>query len=577
MTATGDGSAGETRRLHRPGYAAPEPAAPDTAAAGAANGANGAADDIEEVEVPLLRPVVQVIGGALPTVIDAAEQILIAGDNAIYAFGDQVVRPAMQPIRTFDKMMIKGLRLVPIALAHMIERFTRQVDFQKYNGTARKWVPIDCPRAVAEAYLQRCGLWRLPQLSALTTCPLLLPGGRILEQPGFDAESGVLFDPQGVAFPPVPAAPSADEGRDALDRLLAPFRDFPFVDAIARGVLVSALLSSVARMAMPFVPCHAFDAPAAGTGKSKLVECCSVLLTGREPAVVSQATEDAEFEKKLGAVLLAGDPLVAIDNCTEAIDHPLLCMVLTQPLVQIRILGFSKTATIPNHAMLFATGNNFRFAGDMLRRGFVGRLDAGVERPELRTFETEDPVKVLKRDRPRYVTAALTALRSYLHAGQPAPFYPQEGAPPEALAPLGGFEDWSRLVRDCLVWLGEADPVQTLETARSDDPELMQFEAVIAQWEGVIGHRRVSAKDIVSAAMRHEGLGISEDDYTNPELRQALLAVAGDDGRINTNRLGNWLSKRKNRVSAGRRIVGDGTLEGNFQWRLQHQRSKGWE
>jgi hypothetical protein len=183
------------------------------------------------------RPVVQVSGGELPTVIDLAEQILIDRDPGIFAFGDKVVRPAMQPIHIADNKKTRGLRLVTIATAHMVERFTRHVDFQKFNLTQRKWLSIDCPHAVAEAYLQRIGLWQLPQLSALTTCPLLLPDGRILERPGYDADSGVLFDPQGVVFPAVPTAPSPEEGRAALDQLLSPFAEFPFVDDKARAVL----------------------------------------------------------------------------------------------------------------------------------------------------------------------------------------------------------------------------------------------------------------------------------------------------------------------------------------------------
>jgi putative DNA primase/helicase len=296
------------------------------------------------------------------------------------------------------------------------------------------------------------------------------------------------------------------------------------------------------------------------------VRRCAILLTGRECAVVSQATEDTEFEKKLGAILLTGDPLVSIDNCTKEIDHPLLCMAVTEPLIQIRILGFLKTATIPNGVLIFATGNNFRFAGDMLDRGLVARLDAKVERPQLRTFKSEDPIIVFKRDRAYYVVQALTALRAYLHVGQP-----------EAGTPLGGFEGWSRRVRDCLVWLGEEDPVATIESARNEDPELLQFAAVIAQWEIHLGRRRVAAKDVVEVALQREGFDENDKKFVNPELRSALLAVAGDDGRISTVRLGRWLGKHKNRVAGGRRIVAAGIIDGFAQWRLQLSRDGGWE
>jgi hypothetical protein len=44
--------------------------------------------------------------------------------------------------------------------------------------------------------------------------------------------------------------------------------------------------------------------------------------------------------------------------------------------------------------------------------------------------------------------------------------------------------------------------------------------------------------------------------HTYPDLREGLVAVAGDDrGGINVRRLGNWLSKNENRVIDGHKIA----------------------
>jgi hypothetical protein len=212
-------------------------------------------------------------------------------------------------------------------------------------------------------------------------------------------------------------------------------------------------------------------------------------LTG-ECAVVSQPDDEVEFEKKLFAILLAGDQLVSIDNCSYALDSPFMCMVLTQPYVQSRILGLSKTASIPNNALLGANGCNFSFAGDMMRRGLTGRLDAGVEKPWEREFETEDPVIVFKRDRRRLVAAALTVLRGYIAADRP-----RQGG-----APLGGFEGWARLVRDALLWLGAADPTLTIEATRAADPARQKLEAVVTQWREVLGDRTLTTRAIIEEA-----------------------------------------------------------------------------
>jgi hypothetical protein len=517
------------------------------------------------------RPVVRIIGGQLPAIIDRAEAILTAADPDIYAFGDQIVRPAIRPISIANNGKTSGLRLVPVAAAHMVERFTRCVNFQKFLKKEQAWTSIDCPREVAAAYLERIGLWRLPQLAALTTCPLLRADGTILDRPGFDAATGVLFAPQGVEFPAVAAWPTRNAAVAALEFLKAPFTEFPFVDNASRAVFLSALLSAVTRLAVPHVPCHAFDAPAAGTGKSKLVDCVAVLLTGRECGVVSQAEDETEFEKKLGAVVLAGDAIVSIDNCQRPVDDQFLCMLLTQPEVKIRILGLSKDANIPTNALIFANGNNFHFGGDMLRRGLLGRLDAACERPELRQFTTEDPVHLLKRERPQYVVAALTVLRAYLAAGQP------QTSPH---SPLGGFEIWSRLIRDGLIWLGESDPVDTIEAARAEDPDQQKLEAVVTQWSMVLDDRAVTTREVIAEASGFDLTPTSHNPnhitYCRPEFRNALLDVAGDRGRLSVQRLGNWLAQHKNKVVGQYRLTMATMLLGNNRWQVQRNDNGRW-
>ncbi len=112
----------------------------------------------------------------------------------------------------------------------------------------------------------------------------------------------------------------------------------------------------------------------------------------------------------------------------------------------------------------------------MLRRSVVGRLDAGVERPEDREFITEDPIDTLKRERPRYVAAALTVLRAFIAAGMP-----------EQARPLGGFAEWSHLVRDALIWLGEPDPLDTMERVREQDPKRERSGSTVAHEDELHG------------------------------------------------------------------------------------------
>ena len=118
---------------------------------------------------------------------------------------------------------------------------------------------------------------------------------------------------------------------------------------------------------------------------------------------MSVGKSEEEFEKRLGAALLAGDPLISFDNCERPLGGELLCQCLTQRRVKVRILGKSEQPALPCDATFCATGNNLVLAGDVTRRAIVARLDPKVERPEEREFaETPD------RDdqaRPRHLCA----------------------------------------------------------------------------------------------------------------------------------------------------------------------------
>jgi putative DNA primase/helicase len=196
------------------------------------------------------------------------------------------------------------------------------------------------------------------------------------------------------------------------------------------------------------------------------------------------------MEKRLGAALMAGDTLISFDNCEQPLGGELLCQALTQSTLEIRILGKSVNKKVLANAAFFATGNNLVVIGDMTRRTLLCSLDAKIERPETRTFTTEDPVEVVRRERAKYVVAALTILRAYHVAGRPK----------QAITPLGSFEDWSRWVRDALIWLGEPDPCQTMERARAEDPRLQELSAMLHHWNHAIGQHPVTVKELIERA-----------------------------------------------------------------------------
>jgi hypothetical protein len=106
-------------------------------------------------------------------------------------------------------------------------------------------------------------------------------------------------------------------------------------------------------------------------------------------------------------------------------------------------------------------------------------------------------------------------------------------------------------VRGALLWLGETDPVITLEAARESDPILTDLRALMAAWSGRIGHyEQMTAAKLIE---RSNQTGM-QGDFANPDLREALMSIAGDGRTINSRRLGRWLKSHSRRIVNGLRI-----------------------
>jgi hypothetical protein len=508
---------------------------------------------------PTGKPVIRVVGGKLPDIVDQAESALIKGKAGLYQRGT-IVRPVPERIPAADKREATGYRLLQVQPLHLAETLTRAAWWERFDARSNDWKRIDCPPKIAQTLLQR-GTWQLPWLAGHITAPTLRSDGSILDKPGYDEATQLLFDPRGVEFPAIPVSPSRDDAIAALAVLKTLLAESAFITPAARSVALSAILTAAIRRSLPTAPMHGYSAPAAGSGKSYLVDVTSMIAAGHLASVISPGKSEEELEKRLGTALLAGDGLISIDNCESALGGEFINAVLTQQRVKVRILGQSVQAEVPSNALITATGNNLTVFGDMGRRVVLCTLDTKVERPELRKFATK-PCDLVAADRARYVLAALTVLRAYHVAGRP----PQTD-------PLASYEAWSGWVRDALVWLGQADPCETMDQLRKADPKRNAHAAVVEQWAKILGDRRVSTRDIITAATQPPYGKSSSDvfgDDCHEEFREALLVVAGERGAINSRRLGTWLGAVKGKIVDGKKIVAAAMLDGNNRWQLSY-------
>src|SRR5262249_23049026 len=279
-------------------------------------------------------------------------------------------------------------------------------------------------------------------------------------------------------------------------------------------------------------PLFFFVAPESGTGKSYLVTLISTIATGRPPAAVGASDDNEEMEKRLGAIALEALPILFLDNLSFNLDSDLLNRMVTNDTVKIRVLGKSEMPDCDCRGMtIYANGNNVRLVGDLVRRAVTARLDARQERPETRAFR-HDPIKMVLDDRGKYLAAIFTIARAHMASGQSV----QSKA-------LAGFDDWSRVVRHALMWLGLSDPVESIEDARALDPQrtsLRELLTVLAKHMGI--GREFTAAEVCKKA---EEFDLGNRGYRNQDLFDAL---SRDGKRVSAKSIGNTLMSVRDRV-----------------------------
>ncbi len=505
------------------------------------------------------RPEVRLTAGNITSAVDEVEALLMTC-GGIYQRANEIVTVCDAPMITSTQETITGQRIVEIGDFALAEKISSVACTTRMDARANQWINIDPTKNLVGTLRERVGKFRLPILTGVINTPTIRPDGTLLATPGYDVTTGLVYDPRGTTFPEIPLRPTRQQAEDALALLEGLLVSFPFVGPADRAVALSGILTACVRQALPTAPMHAFDAPTAGTGKSYVVDIIAAISTGREAGVMAQSRNEEEFEKRLDSELMEGSQHIAIDNCNHDLDSLKLTMMLSQLVVNVCPLGATKKVACTTNVFVTATGNNLTLVGDLTRRTVMARLDAQVERPELREFPF-DPVERAKADRGKYVAAALTVVLGYKAAG--APFQ---------VNPIASFQAWSDTVRSAIIWLGRADPASTMERVRGTDPKLDEVLVVMSEWLQVIGvNERTTVSSVIDLANQYEDHGSNfgrNAAQVNGNLREALMAIAGTGGIINPRRLGKWLIGVSDRVVNGHRFVRDGSANGRAIWKL---------
>ena len=516
------------------------------------------------------RPLIEHNEIDIRRVLREAETALLEADAPVFQRGGQhvhVYRLEKEEREDGENGKIKWFRpagalgIRPVSAARLrlyLDEYIRFFKERKGKDDKPERARVPAPFTVARDYAAMIDECRLRVLRGVVETPTLRADNSVLETPGYDRQSGLLFDPGGVTFPSVPEHPTKTDAEAALKIIDEIIKGFPFdgnpnglAKCPSRSVALSMIITALACRTLSAVPLHLGDAPVAGNGKTLLVDCAAIVATGKELAKMAQGRDEAEDEKRLVGALLRGDGLLLVDNIEQPIGGDFLCSVITESVVQVRPLGQTGQVDVPTNLLICATGNNIKVRGDMTRRCVKCRIDAGKERPEERDFRG-DLRAYVRKHRAELVVAGLTILRAFAVA-------PDRQDVIDDLAPYGSFTEWSDRVRGALVWLGEHDPCETRELIRDDDPVTAGLAGLVAAWTASLGTGEVkpnsnpdwhTTTQIVAAANEAD-----PHDYSGlmrPLLHGSLTAVMPRG--VTPDGLGRYLSRFVDRVVGKHRL-----------------------
>ncbi|MDP2977225.1 MAG: hypothetical protein Q8N48_00165 [Thiobacillus sp.] len=491
---------------------------------------------------PAGKRVIPLDPGCMPESLDQTGLALAEKCENLFSYTNRLVHLYAAPAAASGGVHRPrgALVLHPVDGSHLTELATAAAVYERFDARSEGYKPCDCPRRIADAYLARGNWPELRPLAGFIEAYIVTLSGRLIDKPGYDAETGLFLACSDIPkWSAPPAKPTRANAQAALDVLLDLVKDFPFVADEDRAAVVAGIITGLLRRVLPAAPLLAVTAPTPGTGKTLIAETFAIIATGRRASVLSLGHDDAEAEKRLAGVLLAGDAVIALDNIERPLKGDLLCQVATQQFVRLRPLGASGMLSIPTHALMVATGNNLSIVGDLKRRVALIRMDSGQERPEQRTFSCDHLEDVFAR-RGELIRAALTLPLAYLAAGAPAI---------EGMHPLGGFEQWDRMVRRPLAWLGLPDPLKASESLREQDPDLEAMRLLLGSWLLAFGSEPKTGAEAIAAGTEYRP---QSETYTNPELRDALQLICYE--KIVTRKLNSWLRSHRDRIVDGLQV-----------------------
>ena len=486
------------------------------------------------------RSEIRTTKGAMDQVMKAAEYIL-AGGGTVYQMGGAIVFLRRDPATGDSAIELANEATLTIALS-------RLALWLNYDKRSKEWVRCDPPIRIVNMLLKALNYDYLAILKGIARQPYYRPtDGVLVMASGYDSKSGIYgaFEDVDYHLSNLTKA-DAETALAAIDELLS---EFCFESETDKSAAISAMFTAAVRPSLPVAPAFLTTAPDSGVGKSYLNRIITAF-AGGEPARASFPKTSEEATKSVVALLLTAPAVIEYDDMdTSFIPHGALNRMLTSEKITERVLGVSKTVTVPTKTFVIASGINIQPERDMLRRVITIRLASRSDEGIGRKFKGR-PAEQVASSRIKMIGYILTIIEAWKQAGRPKADVPD-------IASYG--DDWANHCRHPLIWLGLTDPAQCLFTQVENDTHRNALGIFLSEWYKAFGNSSVAVRKIIAKA---------HGDSSGP-LADALLELPIHDSRgVNPSKFGWYLSKQVKRVVGDLRLLED-RADGRKGWRVE--------
>jgi hypothetical protein len=509
------------------------------------------------------RTYILVREGKLDEAWRRAQDALIAHGCPIYVRANRLVQPLWRWERADDGSNVLTTRFELINTARLTDIVAHHaVQFQKYDKRINRIKDVDPPKPVITQLIE-VKHWHFQTVVGIINAPTMRRDGSLLTEPGYDRQTQLWYKSSGaVVLPPIPEHPTKAEAQAALVKLKGLLEGFPFETDVARAVALAGIMTTALRGALlGAVPIFLVTATEPRTGKTYLVHLIAVLATGHIPPSTAGASEERpdELEKRIETAALSGRPIMHLNNLPNGmvLQSERLSELCTEGICNIRKLGRHEEGECDcRSTTVFLNGNNVQVAGDLVLRTLECRLNAQTEEPEMRTFNF-DPIAAVRKNRGEYLAAIFTIARAFMADGCPRP---------DKMHSVAGFEEWSRLVQQPLMWLGEGDPFSNITSMRAMDPTLDELATLLDALRSAFP--KANTKFTV-AMCRKKAEEQRADNHGRPYFaHQELRDLMTFNGKINLKSFGHLLGRHKGRIKDSCYYEPAGTVQGSAAYIL---------